>query len=244
MEPTTRARIAGALAGAVGLALLVFQQWGAGLAALACAAVALVLVTERGVPPETPGAGARGALAAEAALVRSLRLEGRGFVFPGGEGASRLYVPAREATFEEVAGHDPDLVMQRENVGAVGVLLPPPGAGLEAAWRDLHGLPTGAGAEEAAAHVRAALPQLGLGRDVSVARSDATLRVRYEPTSFAQECRDARERDAPWHLQGGCPACSLAAILAARAHAAPVKILDAGTDGTRVHLDLEVGPRS
>lgn len=244
MEPTTRARIAGALAGAVGLGLLLFQQWGAGLAALACAAVALVLVSERGVPPELPGAGARGALAGEAALARSLRLDGRGILFPGGEEGSRLYVPARDATIDEVAGHDAALVMQREGVGAVGVLLPPPGIGLESAWRALRGLPAGAGLEEAAMHLRAAFPALGLGRDVVVARGASAVRVSYVPLAFEDACRDARETQAPWHLQGGCPACSFAAILVARAAGAPVKTLDAGTDGARVHLELEVGARS
>lgn len=242
MQPVTRARIAGGLCGAVGVGLMAVGEYGPGLAALASGATALAIVTERAIPERVPDAGAAGLLATTGALTRGLKLQGRGIVFPGGEAPSRLYIPARDAKVDEVDAHDPALVVQREGVAAPGVVLAPPGAGFEAAWREMRGLPTGAGAEEAALHLREALPALALGSEVSVARSAQTLRVSYVPLAFAAACRASREDHAPWHLQGACPACSFAAILVARALGGPVKLLDAGTDGHRVHLELEVRP--
>lgn len=245
MDRVARARIAAGLAAAGGAALAWLGLWGAGAGLLAIGAMVALLVTEHDVPAGLADATAAGATASAARIARGLRLDGHGIVIPGkGESPSRLFIPARHARLDELPPLTADTIFQREGPGALGVQLPPPGAALEARWRQEHGLPEGRGAEEAAAHIRAALPSLALGRGVFVGRGRDTVRVAYEPLELAEACRATRELHAPWHLQGGCPACSFVAILVARAHGSPVRILDAGADGPRAFLDLEVGPRS
>lgn len=246
MQAVTGARVFGALALALGAGLMAFGEWGPGLGVATAGAAAALLVTERAAPPALPDRSAAGPLAALGALARDLKLEGRGVVIPGRspEEPSRLFVPARDGALDALPPVDAPDVVQRAHAGAVGALFAPPGAGLEAEWRATSGLPEGAGAEEATAHLRRALPALGLGASVVVARGKSAIRVAYTPLAFAGTCRETREAGAPWHVQGGCPACSFAAILVARALKSPVRLAAAGVDGERVYLDLEVAARS
>ena len=205
-------------------------------------AAVLLLVTDRDVPARLADRGAQGMQGALAGLVRELNLEGAGVLVPGhtADEPSRLFVSASPEQGDVPDAKAGAVTVHRQGPTAIGLTLPPPGAGLEAEWRDTHGLPQGRGMEEAALHLRTAFPALGLGRQLSFARAGGRVRVAYTPDAFADACKDAREHDAPWHEQGGCPACSFAAILLARAMRANVRLrATGGTDG-RVELDLEV----
>jgi len=86
-----------------------------------------------------------------------------------------------------------------------------------------------------------AMPALGIGDDVEVATADERVRIRYSHQTLADVCEATRVDLAPWHVQGGCPACSFVALVVARAHEAPVRIREcrAITQG-RVELVVEV----
>lgn len=242
MQPVTRARIFGGVAAATGAGLAAYGQWGPGLAAMVAGAGAAFLVTERGIPDDLADLGSAGVMASAAALVRELHLEGRGILVPGEDATtpSRLFVPVRDVEAGEAVRIPTRAVLQQDPGLAMGVLLVPPGAGLERAWAAADGLPQGRGPEEAADHVRRAFAHYSLGDDVVVARSKTTIRVAYRPRAFRDACRAAREEHAPWHLQGGCAACSFAGILVARALAKPIRVADAGYDGARAYLEVEV----
>lgn len=246
VKPVFRAQIAAGVAGAAGLGLLASGQWGPGIGTLSVSLATLLLITERGLPDELPDASVHGIQEGLSALARDLHLGGNGIVVPPPslEGASHLFIPVGETPLEAIKTLDHTILIHRDASAPLGLTLPPPGAGLEALWRSKNGLPEGRGPEEAADHVRRSFSHLGLGRQVSMARAKNTLRVTYEPLAYADACRRSRTQDAPWHLQGGCPACSFVAILVARAHAAPVRVAHAGDEGARVVLDLEVGERS
>ncbi len=217
---------------------------------LATAALALVLlVRERDVPETLPAVAAAGLTAALADVTRGLSLQGRGVYVPPRDGAApvTLFLPARDlGDAGDVPVLDEVTVVHRGGSGAAGLALSPPGAGLEAAWRAMHGdLPTGQGPEEAAAHVRAAFSALDLATDVTLAQAEGRVRVAYRPGPFGEVCRASRTHLAPWAVQGGCPPCSLAAMLVARAVGAPIVVRDTREEADgRVILDLEVLARS
>lgn len=241
VQPATAARAAGALlaVGAVGLAGL-----GRPAAAVVLGAAGLglaLLVTERS--RNVPSAG----LDTSAALAADLGLEGHGHhVQVGGpEGAVRLFIPADA----QAAGTIPTLsagrALHRAGPAHLGLSLVPPGAELEEAWQERNGLPEGGGGAALLHHARLALPALDAGRDVHVLEGrQGRVRVTYRRAAYAAACRRARDRWAPWHLQGCCPACSLVAMLAARAHGAPVRWVANEASGDTVTLDLEVVPSS
>lgn len=241
MRPVTRARLAAGIAGGAGIALLALAQWGPALAALSVAAAALLLVSEQGEPEGLAEASARGTASGLSQLARELGARGRGVVLPGVDREpTRVLVPVEDVSPAELGRIDASLILQRDRGAALGLALPAPGSGLEAAWGRVDGLPEGRGVEEAASHVRRAFAHFDLGDDILVARSPGRIRVAYAPRAFAEACRRAREEDAPWHVQGGCPACSFAGILVARALARPIVVKDAGAAGARVFVDFEV----
>lgn len=243
MQPVTRARIFGGVAAATGAGLAAYGQWGPALAAVVAGAGAAFLVTDRGIPDALPDLGTAGTMASAAALVRDLRLEGRGILVPGGDATtpSRLFVPVRDVEAREAGRIPSHTVLQQNPALAMGALLALPGAGLERAWAAAEGLPQGRGAEEATDHVRRAFGRYSLGEGVVVARSRGSIRVAYRPRAFREACRLAREEYAPWHLQGGCPACSFAGALVARALGRPLRIADAGSDGERTYVEWTGG---
>lgn len=232
----------------VGAGLLTVQEWAAGVGILSMGAAALLLVTERSVSVRLPDRTASGSVHALAALGRELELHGHGFVFPSRDanGSSRLFIAASPtAGFEDLpAVESGPLGFQRSPERALGVTVPPPGVGLEDEWRALHGLPQGAGAEEALLHIRRAFPGLEIGEAVTVTASAEVIRVEWTPAAGTSLAFRTRSEWPPWHLQGADPATSFAALLVARAFAAPVRIVDAGSRGARVFVDLEVGPRA
>lgn len=240
--PAARARIAGGIAVAAGAGLVAMGEAGAGLGALTAGAAILLLVTEQGVPDDLPDAAAAGPQASLAAVARELELRGRGIIIPGAtrDQPATLFVPVQDVALDSLGRIDPTLVFHRDEASALGIALAPPGRGLEAAWRAGHGLPEGAGAEEAAVHVRGAFTRFGLGRDLVFARSSNFLRIEYTSTVYAEACRRAAEEQAPWHMQGGCPACSLAAILAGWAYNRPIRLRDGGFLDGMSWIDLEI----
>lgn len=243
MDPSTRAWIAAGLLAVAALALVVMGQLPSAIPLAAGAAAITLLVVERSAPPELPGQASLGGQRATARLAQELELHGRGIHVPPQETTSttRLFVPARDASAEEIPTLQEELTIHRAPPGVLGLCLDPPGAGLEAAWEGVHGLPRGRGSEEAALHIRRALDQLGLGRQVTVHAAQRHLRVAYEHTALGQLCRESRTQLAPWDVQGGCPTCSLIAGLVARAHQAPVAMVACqGLEGGRVQLELEV----
>lgn len=244
VQTVTRARLAGGLATLIGVALLAYREYASGLSVLVAGVAILLLVTEKGVSDELPAAATRGTQAALASLVQGLHLQGRGVHLPMPNGTVRLFVPPEDIPLDELRVPDPDIVLQRETAGTMGALLTPTGDSLVQRWKATNGLPDGRGAEQATQHIRAALTQFGLGAEIVVARSERALRITYRPIALADACRDAREAQAPWHLQGGCPACSLVCALVAFAHAAPARTRAAGADEGHVWLELEVGVRS
>lgn len=238
MDRVQRARIVAGIAFAASIGFAIAREWGASLATLVMALAPLLLVTDRDVPATITGQGALASHRALAGLVRELRLTGRGVVTSSDALGSRLFLPARDGD-DDIPDAAPDVVtIHRQGPHAIGLSLPHPGAGLEAHWRDAHGLPEGQGLEEAADHIRNALLTLQLGRDVSIARATDRVRVSYTPVAYALVCREAREQD--WHTHLGCPACGLVAALLARATRTPVRLGAQAGAGDRVELDLEL----
>lgn len=223
------ALLAALLLGAGAAVLLVLRE-PAPAVVLAAAAVSLPVLGGR----EAQGA-TDGSMETVAALVAGLRLRGHGVHLVGEPGAGRVFVAASP---ESRAVPEPgDEVVLRGTPTGIGVVVPAPGAPLEATWAQVASLPRGQGLEEAADQVGRALPALGLGRDVRVESAPGRLRLRYRPRGEA--CRRSREA-APWHVQGGCPTCSFAALVAARALGRPVRFGDCFEEDGRVVLDLEV----
>lgn len=241
MRPNGRAWLAGG-AFALGAGYLAIQGAETAAIGLGTVALAITLLTPlKSIPPELSEDVGRAGVDALASLASALKLTGRGIVVPGStpDLPSTLFIPAKEARVADLPALHADLAIYRDPAGAMGVHVPAPGSALEARWRTLHALPTGRGVEEAAEHLRRAMPALGLGRDVQVAIADRRIRVAYEPLGLALTCKSARDERAPWHVQGGCPACSFAAIIVARAVGRPVKIADSGSDARGVYIDLE-----
>lgn len=244
MRRVLRVRLFAGAALLAALVLASFARYAAGAIVGVAGLATLLLVPEEEIERGLADRSQDGAQRALAGLVKDLRLTGPGIVIPGeGPAPSTLYIPTREAGATEVPKLVEGVHIYREG-GAVGIAIPPPASGLEATIAREGALPRGLGLEEAAVSVKRALESMGLARDVAVSRSGSIVRITYSPLEFRETCRLARDELAPWHLQGGCPSCSLAAILVARSVGAPVRVHAAGEQGDTVFLDLEVDARS
>jgi hypothetical protein len=233
------------LAGAGVLAYL--EGWAAAVVLATGAMAVLVLVTDRGAPSTSVEAASLGGVEALARLCRDLGVAGHGVLVPPSAegGVTRLFVPAGDvASVEELPPLADDVVVHRSRPGVLGIALAPPGRGLETEWLRLKGPLVGQGREEAASHVRSALEALGLGAEVRVEGSKGRVRVAWRHLVFEEACRRSRTDWSPWHVQGGCPACSFVGILVARSFARPVRVVECSEDGRVVRLALEVVPRS
>lgn len=241
-----RARLAAAALIAAAGVLVALGKPAPAVLALGTAVAVFLLVTEPVVPAAAASAGATGAMEALASLATALKLAGRGIVAPPSAALPkpRLFVPSRDAKPDEIPPLLATDVVHRGPPGVLGLSLPPPGLGLYETWKN-SGAQAGAGPEKAAADVRGAFASMGLGHVESVERRGTILRVRYVPGVYADACRRTRTDLSPWDVQGGCPACSLAQILVAVAHEAPVAWVSTGeTDAGAVVLEMEVFPRS
>lgn len=178
-----------------------------------------------------------------AALVKGLGVEGRGIHVPT-DASVRLFLPADDSVgTEDIPRIDADTALIRGRPGALGLALLPPGSSLLDEWSRRGRSPKEGGTEAAAATIRRALPELGVGDDVRVEAGDGRLRVQYRHTRYLDLCRTTREEWAPWHLQGGCPVCSLVACLAAISTGTPLRFAKVEAAGDVISLVLESLPR-
>lgn len=240
-----RARILAA-ALAIGAAVAAsLGAWGIAIGLAVVAASTALLVSDEVAPLGRMGAAAEGATIALARLSKEMNLEGAGIVLPADiPGETRVFIPARGDQRVNLTAIDSLNALQRHREGAIGLLLPAPGSALEREWAEIRPSQRGEGPEAAAGVLREAMPALGLGRRVRLARSGDRIRVTYESAAFAALCRSIADEHAPWHLQGGCPACSFVAATVARATGEPMRIVDAGREGSEVHIEMEVLART
>ncbi len=224
VDATLGSRLAAVLLGLAGIGLL---WWTLAGIILIVTGLALLLISRRDAAPGE---------VQHVALLRDLGLQGPGHHVPTPDGV-RLFIPASPTgpyLVPEISG-----AVQRDPPGSLGLALDPPGLVWLERWRDLDGLPTGQGIEEATLHLARALPRLGLARAVHVAEGHGAVKI----TMRLRDPQPARDAEASgWHMQGGCAVQSFACSLAALGLGGPVrtKASRLDDDGT-LHVEVVLG---